>query len=771
MLKKIIIYGFSGSILLLFVTALFFVWVNSRNLPDVRNLEYWKPNQITKVYANDGSILTEFFIQRRQYVPIEKVPDHVKHAFIAIEDRSFYRNIGIDPLGILRAAIMNLLSGRIVAGGSTISQQLIKNLFLTPERSLSRKVKEMILAIKLNKVYPKDKILEMYLNHIYLGHGAYGVESAAQVYFGKHVWELDVCEAAVIAGLPKAPSRYDPYKNIEGATERRDAVLQSMLEEGYIDINKARECFEKPIVLREVDEEDIDIKDYFTEMVRQWFAARYGIDELYKGGYKIYTTVDKDLLRNAHYIMKDHLELLQNQVGFPKLTEEEINKLLEDYEKQSVDRLIKNNIYIGIIEKVKKKKVFIKVKDHKGYFVFSGRLRNAEKGIPVYVRYIDKDEFEFVPYVEGALVAIDQKTGAIRALVGGYDFLKTKFNRAVQAKRQPGSAFKPIVYIAAILKGYTQISLLNDEPVAIWDPDRFEEWIPENYDREYHGEVTLRYALAHSLNAASVNLFLDIGYKPVLSLAYQMGIKTKLPQVPSLVLGSADISPMELAAVYSVFANNGMKCDPYFIERVEDFAGNVLYQHEPECVYVIPEEENAVMVDLLKAVIKEGTGRKARVLGFPVAGKTGTTDDYTDAWFAGFSPKLTTIVWVGYDTKKKIGWKMTGAKAALPIWIDFMATAHTDEEIPDFPLPEGVAYVPINPETRLVANDHCPGEDILFVIGTEPEVDCDGNFVVRNSKLEQLKELFDIPEIDNKKEIDTPVKMRDNNDNFIFDTN
>ncbi len=769
MLKKIFIFGFLGSLLTFSILSLFFVWVNSRNLPDVRNLEYWKPSQTTKVYAHDGSLLTEFYIQRRQYVPIDKIPDYVKNAFIAIEDRTFYDNIGIDPIGILRAAVMNILSGRIVAGGSTISQQLIKNLFLTPERSISRKVKEMILAIRLNRVYPKDKILEMYLNQIYLGHGAYGVESAAQVYFGKHVYELDICEAAVLAGLPKAPSRYDPYKNIEGAKERRDAVLQSMLEEGYIDINTAKECFEQPIVLREEDEEDIDIKDYFTEMVRQWFAVRYGTDELYKGGYKIYTTADKNLLRNAHYVIKDHLENLQLSVGFPELTDDEMVKLLEEYEKQDIKKLVKNNIYIGLIEKIQKRKVYIKVKEFKGYFTFNGSLKNAKKGNPVYVRYIGGERFDFIPYIEGAIVAIDHRTGAIRAVVGGYDFGKTKFNRAVQAKRQPGSAFKPIVYTSAILKGYTQISLLNDEPVAIWDPDRFEEWIPENYDHEYHGEVTLRYALSHSLNAASVNLFLDVGFKPVISLSYQLGIKTKLPQVPSLVLGSADLSPMELATVYSVFANNGMKCEPYFIERIEDFAGNVLYQHEPDCVYVIPEEENAVMVDLLKAVVKEGTGRKAKVLGFPVAGKTGTTDDYTDAWFAGFSPKLTTVVWVGYDTKKKIGWKMTGAKAALPVWIDFMATAHTDEEIPDFQLPEGVAYVPIDPETRLIANENCPGEEILFVIGTEPEVDCDGNFVVENSKINEIKEIFDIPEIKNN--VETLDKIRDNKDSFIFDVN
>ncbi|MDQ7054971.1 MAG: penicillin-binding transpeptidase domain-containing protein [Persephonella sp.] len=385
-----------------------------------------------------------------------------------------------------------------------------------------------------------------------------------------------------------------------------------MVEEGYIDIYTAKECYEKPIVLREKDEEDVNIHDYFTEMVRQWFANRYGIDELYKGGYKIYTTADKDLLRNTHYIVKDHIELLQQQVGFPKLSEEEINKMLEEYSKQSTKKLLKNHAYIGLIEDIKGKTILFKIGEKEGKIRFYGSLKNVQKGLPVYVRYLGKDIFEFIPYLETAVVSIDHKTGAIRALSGGYDFKKSKYNRAVQGKRQPGSAFKPVVYTAAIIKGFTQISIIDDEPVAIWDPDRFEEWIPRNYEGEYHGKVTLREALTRSLNAASVNLFLEIGYEPVISLAYRLGIKTKIPEVPSIALGSIDVSPLELASVYSTFANNGVRCEPYFIEKVIDPNGNLIYQHEPQCCRVIPEEENAVMVDLLKRGYSGGNRKKGK---------------------------------------------------------------------------------------------------------------------------------------------------------------
>ncbi len=711
------------------VFATIFVIKNIKNLPDVRALEKWNPAEVSYVYDKNGKILTTFFIQNRQYVPIDKIPKYVQDAFVAIEDKTFYHNIGVDFSGIFRAAVKNLTEGRIVAGGSTISQQLIKNLFLTPEKSFSRKFKEMVLAIKLNQIYPKSKILEMYLNQIYLGHGAYGVEAAAKTYFGKHVWQLDVCEGATLAALPKAPSRYDPYKHPDLALKRRNLVIQRMLEDGYIDLDTANRCMERPIVLKSYKEKEKPVNDYFSEMVRRWFAKRFGLNELYKGGYKIYTTVDKNLLLTASMIVKNNLEKLQRRAGFPRMSYEEKEKLLNEYEKQQIQKLEKGNIYLGIIEKIKGKKISVKVKDYKGYFIYKGNRRNLRIGIPVYVRYLEEDRFEFVPYLEAALVAIDQSTGAIRAIVGGYDFKKSKFNRAVQARRQIGSAFKPIVYTQAILDGLTQISKIKDEPYPIWDPEKKEEWLPSNYDHEYRGDVTLRYALVHSLNAASVNLFMKVGIKPVIKLARNLGIKSYLPPVPSLVLGSADIKPIELASVYSTFANQGKRCEPYFIEKVVDKNGNVVYQHEPECKQVIPKEEDAIVVDMLKGVIKEGTGRKAKRLGFPVAGKTGTTNNYTDAWFSGFSTQITTTVWVGYDIKKRIGRKMTGSAAALPIWIDFMAAYHSGKKVADFPVPGGVIRVPIDPVSNLVATDVCPGEYLLFIEGTAPDIDCEGNIV------------------------------------------
>ncbi len=735
---KYIKFGILGLFLLLIGWLIYFYIINTRNLPDVKALENWKPDQVTQVFASDGSLLTEFYIQKREYVTIDKIPDYVKEAFISIEDRTFYKNIGIDPAGIFRAFIKNVTSGEIVAGGSTISQQLIKNLFLTSERSFSRKVKEMVLAIRLNKYYSKDKILEMYLNQIYLGHGSYGVETASKVYFGKHIWEVDICEAALLAGLPKAPSRYDPYVNMKGALERRNIVLQSMFEEGYISKEQLDECLNKKIELYGEDGEN-SYRDHFTELVRQWLKENIGLEAVYKGGYKVYTTIDKNLQKNAYSIVQDRIDKLQKYVGLSELTEEEISQLMSRYKKQSkIKKLKKGNIYIALVQRISKNKLRFTINDlWYGTIIFKGKTNKFAKqlskyptGLPIYVRYKGNDKFEFVPYLEAAVVSIDSHTGAIKVLVGGYDIQKSEFNRVVQSKRQPGSAFKPIVYATALLKGYTQIDILKDEPLTFWDEDRNQEWIPSNYEDEYFGEVTLRYALAHSLNAASVYLLSQIGIEPVIDLGYKLGIKGNIPKVYSLVLGTFEVSPLELATVYSTFGNNGIKCEPYFIEKVVNPYGIEVYTHKENCKQVYPVKENAVLVDMLKNVIQNGTGRKAKVLKMPLAGKTGTTDNFTDAWFAGFSKDITTVVWVGYDTKKRIGYHITGARAALPIWINLMGTIYAEKKAEDFDIAEGVIPVPIDPNTRLIANKHCPGEKILFVNGTQPELDCDGEIAV-----------------------------------------
>ncbi len=724
----------------------------------------WKPPQTTKVYDIKGRLLTEFYVQRRKYVPIDKIPDYVKNAFIAVEDKSFYQNPGIDIEGLVRAFITNLKAGRIVEGGSTISQQLVKNLFLTPERSISRKLREIILAIRLNQVYPKDKILELYLNQIYLGHGSYGVEAASLTYFGKHVWDLDVCEAAVLAGLPKAPSKYDPFKNLELATARRDIVLQRMLKEGFISKDQYETCKLQGINLNPKKEDSI--KDYSTLAIRNWFVKRYGYDALYKGGYTIYTTIDKDLQKNANAIVKDKLETLQKRFGYRKLTKQEISSLLKEYKKERpITQPIIGRIYIGLVSGYTKNGIKVFIKGYEG-FANTKYKRSFKKGQPVYVRYQGNHKFSIVPYLEAALISIDPKTGGIRALVGGYDIQKSKFNRALYAKRQVGSAFKPIVYLKALTEGYTQISKLKDEPILFVNPYNGEEWIPENYDKEYLGEVSLRYALIHSLNAASVWLFDKIGEKPVIKLAYELGIRTPLPEVKSLVLGTADLSPLEIATVYATFANHGKKCEPYLISKIVNDKGKVVYQYKPECKQVVDPRYVAVLTDILKGVIQEGTGRKAKSLGLPIAGKTGTTDDYTDAWFAGYSPYIATAVWVGYDFKKKIGYKVTGAKAALPIWMDFMAVYHARlNDIKDFSLPQGVKYFNVNEEFGTLADDTCEGKKLLFVEGTEPLYTCSGKLKVPIEEIVAYVEKQNIPPLNKHVHInlENTKNIKDNN--------
>ncbi len=585
---------------------------------------------------------------------------------------------------------------------------------------------------------------------------------------------MNICEAAVLAGLPKAPSYYDPYKNLEGATTRRDLVIQRMLEEGYIDENTAVMCKSEPIILKDTQEEE-KIKDYATLAIRNWFVKRFGYKALYEGGYKIYTTIDKDLQMNASEIVKDKLNYLQKKFGIQKLSQDEIRFLLEEYKKQrkTIKRLKEGRIYIGLISGYKKGYYSILINGFEGKFKYK-RQKAFKKGTPVYVRYVGGSKFELVPYLETSLVTIDNKTGQIRVVIGGYDINKSKFNRAFQSKRQPGSAFKPIVYLDALLNGYTQVSVLKDEPISFWDPDKFEEWIPQNYSGKFYGDISLRHALVHSLNVASVYLYNKLNHEEIIRLAYRLGIKTPLEPVKSLVLGSIGISPLELASVYSTFANNGIYCKPYFIEKIVNSNGEVIYKQDPQCMQVVPPEETAVLVDILKGVIQEGTGKSASVLGLPLAGKTGTTNNYTDAWFAGFSPLYTTVVWTGYDFKKKIGWGATGARAALPIWIDFMAAAHASlENIPDFTIPEGTAYYPINEESFSLSNKSCNSKEMLFVIGTEPDYDCFGNFkiYIPDKFLTFLD--FDIPQLKiNLNKINTEeskeVKILNNKD-FIFD--
>lgn len=567
----------------------FFYWTVS-DLPSIKALEEYAPIESSQVYSSDGKLIAEFYVERRTFIPYYKIPGHVKKAFVSVEDIRFYRHPGVDIIGVVRAFYQDIKAGSIVQGGSTITQQLAKMLFLKPDRSIKRKIKEAALSIQIEKHYTKDEILGLYLNQAYFGTRAYGIEAAARTYFNKPVSELNVGEAALLASLPKAPSLYSPFRNPEKTRERRERVLRDMLKHKFITEPQFAEAEKSPLPatpnFRRYD------APYFVETLRHDLEAKYG-NELYTAGYKIYSTLDLSLQQKA---------------------EEAVKK------------------WVPSIEKCTR------------------------------------------PGVEAALIAIDVRTGYIKAMVGGVDFWKNQFNRAVSASRQPGSAFKPIVYITAIKKGMTSKDKIDDSPVSFKGSRPGQMWSPKNYDGTYHGSVTLKTALAHSLNAATVRLADKVGINNVIEMAKKLGIKSELLPYMSLAIGASDVNVLEMVSAYSVFAS-GRRAKPVLYERIVNRDGIVIEEARPAMEDLLSEEQVKEIKILLRAVVEEGTAISAKEIKRPVYGKTGTTNDYTDAWFIGFDDKLAAGVWVGRDDHKPIGAKETGSRAALPIWIEFMGKA------------------------------------------------------------------------------------------------
>lgn len=571
-------------------------WVVS-DLPSVKTIEEYVPIESSKVYADEGKVLAEFYYERRTFVPSYQIPDHVKKAFVAIEDVRFYSHPGVDLIGILRALMHDIRARSMVQGGSTITQQLAKMLFLKPEKSVIRKVKEAIISIQIEKRYTKDEILGLYLNQTYFGTRAFGIEAAAQAYFGKSAGQLSVAEAALLASLPKAPSQYSPFKNPQKAKERRSSVLESMLKHKFITLDQYNKAIEEPLpaapFYRKYE------APYFVEILRQYLEQKYGTS-IYTAGYKIYSTIDLNM---------QHI---------------------------------------------------------------------AEKALSNGVKNIEKRE---KPGVQAAFIAIDIRTGQIKAMVGGFDFWQTQFNRATQALRQPGSAFKPFVYATAIKEGMTSKDVINDAPISFRGARPGQMWSPKNYDGKYHGTVTLRTALAKSLNAATVRLASRVGVKDIIDTAQILGIRSPLQPYLPLALGASDVTLLDMVQAYSAFAT-GKKMELISYNRIENRDKIVLEELYPKQTEVLDGDTVKEMQILLGAVISEGTATKAKGLGRPVYGKTGTTNGYSDAWFVGFDERLAVGVWVGRDNHKSIGNKETGSMAALPIWIEFMKQAATDTQSP-----------------------------------------------------------------------------------------
>jgi penicillin-binding protein 1A len=719
----------------------------AKGVPSVEELRQYKSVPGTRVYADDDTLIGELKIEKGIFVPLNRMPHHLVNAVVAVEDSRFWKHKGIDYVAIARAAVKDVLHVGLKEGGSTITQQLAKITFLTPEKTLQRKLREAALAMKIEKKLEKKDILELYLNRVYLGHGAYGMEMAARVYFGKSAREVTLPEAALLAGLIKAPSTYSPYNNLTRAKDRQETVLARMEEEGYIKSSERERAVKQPLYLSTLRRGQ-EANNYFIEYVRKYLEETYGADAVYKGGLSVHTTLDKRAQAAAARALQDGLRELDKRRGWRgSIERREVDAEKELKKKERAGSVIANagDIVPGVVLKVSPKEAILKARGIIGRLPIENArwaaLRlDSKTGRTSQISNFTLDKIlqvgdvvrvgfkssrggvaelvlEQEPDVEGALVAMDPNTGFVRAMVGGYDFSRSEYNRAVFAKRQPGSAFKPVIYAAAMDNGFTPASVIRDEPVTYKGGPRG-DWSPENYDHKHYGPTLLRDALAYSRNVVTVKLVDAIGVEKVIAFAKNIGIKEEMPHNLSIALGSVGLSPMDLVSGYSVFASGGMKMKPVTIKYITDAAGRVLESNEPEGEQVISPETAFLVTSMMEDVVNYGTGWRAKALGRPVAGKTGTTNDYRDAWFVGYVPDMIAAVWVGFDDMRPLGNQETGARAASPIWVNFMRSIEFGEH--SFVVPEGIVSYPIDPANGLLARDGISGVKEYFKNGTQP---------------------------------------------------
>jgi len=841
-----------------------------RDLPDFHSLDDYRPPVVSEVFDRKGRLIGEFYTQQRRLVAIDEIPRHVQYAFVAAEDGSFFEHKGIDFSSIIRAAIANLRESGIAQGASTITQQMVKSLLLTPERTYKRKMREIILSWQIEQQLSKEEILYLYLNQIYFGNAAWGIGQAARSYFGKEAPDLTISEAALLAGLPQRPSSYDPNRNPEAAEARRRYVLSRMLADGYIDeLTYQIELDLPPEIKHHPDRDNLRVSAYFTEEVRRLLFQRLDSEVVLNEGLRIETTLDVDLQRAALEAIQKGLRDHDHRRGYRgptrEIDEAEIQAELLELAEINADDFLITEIQIdpefdpvqgsdiepldagdpdvedaenvdlaldpenesdehdgepgeedpsiallrelpfdapvyGIVLEVDRKAETARIGFGEGVSGLA-RLDDVEwarkpnlKVRPHTVSKISSifsvgDVAQFIrlpdsaddgsenesdatdeegeslqaslplarldlwqePLAEGALLSIENSTGDVLAMIGGYDFGRSEFNRAVQAERQPGSAFKPFIYGAALTRGYTPVSKVIDRPVVYTDPVSGFVWAPRNYGRKFYGPMTMRYALKKSINNATVHLFRDLGVRYVIDYARRLGIQAPLSHDLSLALGSSSLTLLELTRAYAIYPRGGTRVIPRFITRVTDQAGNELLGEIPlgdipppvlqpllakgetreetypdsdimPTMQIISPADAYLMSDLLRAVVQEGTGQRLRRLGRTLGGKTGTTNDFTDAWFMGFSPELTTGVWVGNDNNVSLGWGESGAKAALPIWHDFMKVALAPYPRRDFEVPDKIEFLRIDRTSGLLAEGNSQDAYFqAFLEGTAPE--------------------------------------------------
>lgn len=701
-------------------------------LPDLRRLQDVEYQTPLEIYSRDGKLLARFGDKKRSPVKLDEIPKTLIHAFLAAEDARFYEHPGVDLQGLLRAAWKLLRTGDKRQGGSTITMQVARNFFLSPEKTYIRKLKEILLALKIEQTLSKDEILELYLNKIYLGHHAYGVAAAAQIYCGKPLAQLDLAQAAMIAGLPKAPSRFNPISDPERAKARRDYILNRMLELGFIDQAQYRQAIMQPIIVS-LDQTKQEAP-YAAEWVRTLLYERYG-ENLYTRGYRITTTIDSRLQQAAEAAVQTALHAYDERHGY-RGVEGHIHSHASEAEKRQALTQLKAvgatlpGLVTAIDNQAKRAQIRLASGqtieldwdgirwarpalggDHLGPFprTISEVLKLWDL---IRIRQDRSGHWRLaqIPKAQGALVSLDSRTGAILALVGGYDFNLSKFNRAIQSQRQPGSGFKPVLYTAALETGFTPASIINDAPIMLHIGESY--WRPQNYSGKFYGPTRLRVALRHSRNLVSIRLLQEIGLERVIEAALRFGFQPdQLPKAPSLALGSGTASLLDMGRMYAVFANGGFRVEPFVIDRIEINHGQVVAQTRPHpacdgckdaAPRVLSPEIHYLMHTMLQDVVQRGTAVKAMQLGrTDLAGKTGTTNDQRDAWFNGYAPPLVAISWIGFDSFESLGPTETGSKAALPMWIEYMKTALKGQPEYHFPVPAGVVTAMIDPTTGL----------------------------------------------------------------------
>ena len=709
------------------------LWAFSSNLPDYKFLKNYKPSVSSKVYSGDGELVNDFSSEKRIFVPYKSISEKVINSFLSAEDKNFYSHPGVDAKGVLRAIINNIsnvIASRRLEGASTITQQVAKNFLLTNEVSLNRKIKEAILAFRIERALSKERILELYLNQIYLGEGTYGVASASLEYFDKSISELNYEEAALLAALPKAPSRYNPYKNIELAKFRRDLVINNLFENNYISKESQEELLSKKIILKKRKNFFTEDTSYYVEDIRKDVVEKLGFDKVYKQGLNISTPINIDLQKIATNSLRQGLIEYDKRKGWrgPLTNIKKLEKWNQEVEKFRLEKSI--NWDLAIIKKIDKFSIVIETEYKKKGIIKYENISWIKKdfkeilkiGDVIYVENINKNIFALrqLPVVNGGIVVMDPFTGRVLALSGGFSFKKSEFNRATQALRQPGSAFKPFIYALALENGYTPSTLILDAPLVLEQGYDLKMWKPENYGKKFYGPSTLRMGLEKSRNLMTVRIAQDLGVKKIVNFSKQLGIYENPSELLSISLGSAETTLLKLTSAYSSFVNGGKLVKPIMIDRIQDSEGNTILNNEKrKCINCdqisflskdYPEIEDKFlqifspqtayqMTSILEGTVQNGTGRNLKDLNLDLAGKTGTTNGNTDTWFVGFTSKLTIGVYVGSDNPKSLGRYETGAKTALPIFKSFVKNAIKKEDARPFKVADDILMRVIDPIT------------------------------------------------------------------------